>query len=85
METYINICAKKVLILNSLEFRLFLDIEEQLGIYLQPLLILGDFELDENFPVSCSYWEHTNCFFVLTSSYCAEKVFAFKSMLSQFF
>lgn len=68
METYVNICLKCVEILNSLEFRLFLDVEQKLSNYLNPAYLIRDIVLDGNYPIALTFWPSTQLLFVLTSS-----------------
>jgi len=42
LETYLNICLKSLEILNSLELRLFLDIEKHLSVYMNPLVCVKE-------------------------------------------
>ena len=68
METYVNICIKCQEIFNSLEFRLFLDIEPNLNNFVNPAYLIKDICLDDNYPISCSYWPSVQLLFILTSS-----------------
>lgn len=85
MEQYLQICLRRTQIFNSLEMRLFLDLEQNLNIFLQPLLIVGDFELDDHYPIKCDFWELKKIFFVLTSSSTPEKSSQIKSFISNIF
>lgn len=67
LETYMNICIKIQEILNSLELRLFFSIEENLNIFLNPLIRLKSFELDQSYPINCNFWNFKRTLLVLTS------------------
>lgn len=68
LENYINICIKHQEILNSLEFRLFIDIEPHMANFIHPAYIIKDIGLDNNFPLKCEYWDSENLLFVITAS-----------------
>lgn len=56
LETYLNICVRHQEILNSLELRLFLDLENRLQVYMNPVTCIRDFELEGLFLCSCCYF-----------------------------
>ena len=66
-ETYLNICIRIQELLNSLELRLFFLLEENLKIFLNPLIRLKSFELDELYPINCNFWNYKRKLIVLTS------------------
>ena len=68
LETYLNICLKSLEILNSLELRLFLDIEKHLSVYMNPLVCVKERALDELIPIAMDFWPSSRLLFVTTSA-----------------
>ena len=68
MENYVNICIKNMEILNSLEFRLFIDLEKHVHVYSNPPTIMFETKMDEFQPIGVRFVAATRVVLVLTSS-----------------
>ena len=80
METYVNICVKSYEILNSLEFRLFLELEMNLQIYMNPPNLLYYDKLNDFNPISVKFIPSTRIVFILTSDYDPTGKFSLKKI-----
>jgi hypothetical protein len=67
LETYLSICVKAHEILNSLELRLFLEIEKHSGIFVNPLICVKEIQIDEFTPVAHSFWPSNRLIIIATS------------------
>lgn len=68
LETYLNICVKTLEILNSLELRLFLEIEKHLCVYINPLVCVKERALDDLIPIAMDFWQTSRLMFITTSA-----------------
>lgn len=84
METYMNICIKTQEILNSFEFRLFIDLETNLQIYTHPPQCIFQLKQDEFTPIAVNYIPSNRTIISLTSIYQESSNFSIKKILNKF-
>jgi hypothetical protein len=68
LETYLNICVRTLEILNSLELRLFLEIEKHLTVYINPLICVKERALDDLVPIAMDFWPTSRLLLIATSA-----------------